>query len=71
MVGVPPDTPVTTPEEVPIVAMDGLLLVQIPEGVASLSVRDDPRYKVAVPVIPDGSGFTVTGVVMKHPLGKV
>ena len=39
------------------------LLVQVPPLVASLKVVVKPAQTVAVPVMADGNGFTVTTIV--------
>ena len=54
------------PDELPTVAF-ALLLVHVPPPV-SLNVVVDPGHTLRVPVIPEGNGFTVTGVVDAHPV---
>jgi len=63
IVAVPPDTPVSIPELLPIVATAVLLLVQVPPVNASVSVEVVPGQTTNVPAIAPGSGFTVNGVV--------
>jgi hypothetical protein len=62
MVAVPPlvATPVTTPDEDPMVAIDGLKLVQVPLGVPSNKLVVCPGHTTPRPVITEGAGFTVT-----------
>jgi hypothetical protein len=67
---VPPDIPVTTPEEL-IVATASVALLQVPPGVASLSVVVDPAQTVDVPVIAAGKGLIViciAGEISTQPL---
>ena len=71
MVGFPPDTPVTTPEEDPTVARAVLLLLQVPPEVASVNVVVKNGQTTAVPPIAAGEELTVTGVVILHPVGSV
>ncbi len=68
---VPALIPVTIPEDDPIVATPVLVLVQVPPIVVLLAVIDNPTQTLAGPVIVAGSGFTVTIVVVKHPVGSV
>lgn len=63
----PAATPVTIPEDTPTVAIDVLLLVQVPPGVASVSVLVPPIDVVAVPLIAAGAGETVMSFVAVHP----
>ncbi len=66
MVAVPADTPDTTPP-VPAVAIEVLLLLQVPPDVVLARVVLRPVHMVAVPVIEAGSGFTVAVTVEKQP----
>ena len=59
IVVVPCATPVTTPEETPIVATPVLLLDHVPPGTASVRVVVPPIHKGAIPII-GGAVFTVT-----------
>lgn len=72
MVEVPAATPVTIPEDEPIVATPVLELIQVPELVALLKVVVLPIQTEAVPVMAAGCGLTVTVVVAGaadgHPL---
>lgn len=68
MVTVPGASPVTIPLVIPIVAIDGLLLVHVPPGVALLSVV---VVQIEVePVIGD-TGLTVKVITSVHPAGVV
>jgi hypothetical protein len=60
MVVVPVLKPVTTPDEEPTVAIDGLALVQVPPP-ASVRVTVAAGQTDVVPEIGPGSGLTVTG----------
>ena len=55
----PPDTPLTIPVVLPIVAMVGVELVHVPPP-ASDNVVFCPAQTTAVPEIDDGSGLIVT-----------
>ena len=67
MVAVPAATPDTIPD-VPMVATPILLLAHVPPLVVDDSEVVDPAHKEVVPVIAAGRAFTVTGVVLLHPL---
>ena len=54
MITVPVATPVNTAEEEPMVAIDVLLLVQVPPEVTSPKVVDEPTHVLALPVIAVG-----------------
>ena len=56
---VPAVTPVSKPEDSPIVATPGVLLVHVPPVTPSASVLVPPTHSVVVPVI-GGAIFTVT-----------
>ena len=58
----PEAIPVTIPAEL-TVAIFTLLLLHAPAGVASVKALESPAHTVAVPVIADGSGATVSVVV--------
>lgn len=58
--------PVTTPDDNPIVATPGLLLVHVPPVTASVSVVVPPMHIGAIPEIA-GAVFTVTIIVEVHP----
>lgn len=55
----PPDTPVTIPVPLPIVATEVLALLHIPPPVIILSVVVLPWHTVITPPIAVGDGFTV------------
>ena len=71
MAVLPPEYPVTIPVDEPTSAMDGLLLLHVPPDVASLSVVVRPWHISLMPVIAAGKGYTVSMVVIIHPVGKV
>ncbi len=54
--------PVTTPEDALTVAMDGALLVQVPNGAELASVVVLPATTVKVPVMAPGVALTVISV---------
>ena len=62
--------PVTTPvaDTVPTA---GLLLLQAPPPVRSVSGVVKPTHTVNVPSMPVGTGFTVTTAVVIHPVPMV
>ena len=62
---VPVAIPITLPEA-STDAMDGLLLLQVPPGVASVRLVDVPEQIPVTPVIAETPGFTVSTVVTKH-----
>jgi hypothetical protein len=68
IVTVPAATPVTKPVEV-TVATDGLLLLHVPPGVASLSNVDAPTQVDELPVIGAMllDGVTVKVLTTEHP----
>jgi hypothetical protein len=68
---VPVPTLVTRPAVLPIVATPGVLLVQVPVKGILLSNVFAPMQMLVVPVIALGDGFTVTAVVLRHPVGRV
>ena len=57
----------TVPVEDPIVATDGVLLLQVPPASASLNVVVAVPHTVNVPVIADTAVFTVTMALAAHP----
>jgi hypothetical protein len=67
----PTDTPVTIPEEEPIVATAGLLLLHVPPGVGSVIVAVSPEHALAGPLIARGAAFTVTIMDVAQPVGSV
>jgi len=64
MVEVPRATPQTRPVPEPAVAIAVLLLLQVPPAMASDSVVQEPRHMRVLPVIAEGTGTTVTVVVV-------
>jgi hypothetical protein len=60
---VPPETPVTTPDDGLMVATAVLLLVQVPPVIVSLSGIIAPAQTVAGPEIEKGALLTVTTAV--------
>ena len=63
---VPADTPVTTPLLF-TVAFSVSLLLHVPPAVLLARVLVDPAHRTAVPVIPAGTGLTVSVTVLMHP----
>lgn len=57
MTEVPAETPVTTPDDDPIVAIPGEPLLQVPPPVASASVTADPTHNDAAPNIAEGGEY--------------
>jgi hypothetical protein len=68
IVDVPGLIPVATPVVVFIVATLVLLLAHVPEPVALVSDVLIASQTDKLPSIDEGNGFTVTGVVLVHPL---
>lgn len=70
MVAVPALTPVTSP--VPGLTLTVLCgLLQIPPGGVLANVTVLPSHTKSGPVMAVGSGFTVTGMVLRQPVGYV
>ena len=67
---VPEDTPVTTPVKKSTVEIPVLLLVHVPPPATSLNVVVKPAHTLAVPVIDDGNGLTVTTLVAIQPVAR-
>jgi hypothetical protein len=63
MLAVPPDTPVTSPEEVPTVAMNGLPLLHVPPVGISEKAVAEPAHTWLGLVMGPGSEYTVIVVV--------
>jgi hypothetical protein len=59
------------PVVVPAVAIDVLLLLQVPPAVVLLNDVVSPLHITLVPVSVFGFGFTVTTLVVKHPSPNV
>jgi hypothetical protein len=68
--GVPAATAVTIPVD-PTMARAVLLLLHAPPEVRSVNGTVNPAHSVFIPEIADGTGFTVTPVVVAHPVGNV
>ena len=64
----PPDLPDTTPELVPTIAIDVLLLLHLPPGVGSDKLIVEPAHTRFGPVIAAGVGMTVTEPPMVQPV---
>ena len=67
IVTTPGATPVTVPLLLPTVAIVPSLVVHVPPGVASVSVRVEPTQTLKVPPIAAGSALTVTTVEALQP----
>ena len=59
------------PEEAPTVAIDKLLLLQLPLGVTSDSVIVEAWQNAMLPVIAAGKGLTAITLVITQPVGAV
>lgn len=70
IVATPTETPVTTPELEPIVAIDGALLVHVPPP-EFVSVVVLPTHTRSVPPMADGADITVIVRVAAQPVGSV
>ena len=70
MVDVPAVIPVTTPVPEPTIATVCALLLHVPPVEASVKLTEEPTHTVAVPVMPAGTGSTVTVVVAVQPKGN-
>ena len=68
---VPRAIPETIPELEPTVALDVMLLVQVPPEVALASVTEAPGQTEELPVIAVGDGSTVNTSDPAHPPGVV
>ena len=67
----PAESALTTPVDEPMMAIEVLLLLHVPPGVASVSVVVKPMQPLLVPLIAPGNGFTVTSVMAVQPADKV
>ena len=63
--------PVTVPVADPIMAIDGLPLIQVPVAVGSVSIVTAPAQMVDTPVMAEGGALTVTVLVAMQPVGKL
>jgi hypothetical protein len=68
MVTIPPDTAVSTPLVVFIVAIVVSDVLQVPPGVELLYVAVLLSHTCKGPVVPTGTGFTVTEYVDEQPV---
>jgi hypothetical protein len=69
MVAVPAEAPQTTPVNVSTVAITGLLLLHVPEGVELARVVQLPTHIVGVPGVIGGvDELTVTAAVARQPV---
>ena len=59
------------PDETPTVAIEVLLLLQVPPAVASLRFITRPAHPLANPDIAAGNGLVVKVVVAVQPAGNV
>lgn len=71
MVAVPAPTPVTIPVDAPTVAIDVLLLVQLPTPPGLDKVVVAPVHTVIVPVFAAGEPFTANVPVILQVVGNV
>lgn len=77
IVVVPADMPVTMPEDEPMVATDGLLLLHVPPGVALVMVMVPSTHTWHIDVPDDahdiGAGAVIifTDTALKQPVGRV
>ena len=71
MVVTPAATPVTMPLEVPMEAVAAFALLHAPPPTRSVKVVVAPVQTLTAPDIVDGERLTVTGAVMKQPVGNV
>ena len=68
MVAVPAETPVTNPLAVPVDTTDAFdVLLQVPPGVKSLTLTDEPTHTDEAPPMPEGFVFIVTTTVAGMP----
>lgn len=71
IVVVPAERPLTTPVVVLISAVPGRLLAQVPPAGVLFKVVVLPTHTTGDPMINPGSGWMVTVVVVRQPVGKV
>ena len=65
---VPAPTAVTSPVEIPTVAIVGQAILHVPPPVPCVSVLVCPTHKLNVPVGAAGAAVTVTTDVVKQPV---
>jgi hypothetical protein len=63
----PPFTPVSTPVDGPMIAINGFPELQVPPVSVLVSDIEFPLQKGTTPAIGGGSGFTVTVVNTEQP----
>ena len=68
---VPANAPVTIPDDDPMAAIAGLLLVHVPPAGVEFSVVVNPTQTASVPVMFVGLALTVTIAVLIHPVASV
>lgn len=66
----PAESPVSRPERGAIPMYPATAVLQVPPRLASVRILFSPTQIPALPVIAAGNGFTVTGKVLKHPVGN-
>jgi len=71
MYAMPAAIPVTMPVDEPTVAVAVRLLLHVPPDAVSCKAVVAPMQTLSTPVIGPGSGFTVTGILITHPVVKV
>ena len=71
MVGVPKETPVTTPEPNPTEANAVLLLVHAPNAVISLNTVVAPTQALGEPLIAAGDDVMFSTSIAMQPVGNV
>lgn len=67
MTALPPLCVVTMPLVAPMVASDGVVVLQVPPGVASCKVSVSVAHKPEAPVMGAGNGFTTSDVDTVQP----
>ena len=68
MVALPSAAPHTIPVPEPTVAIEGLLLDQLPTGTALVKVTQLPLHNDGVPEMAEGAALTVIIFVAEQPL---
>ena len=68
---VPAAIPLSNPDDEPIVAVPDEPELHVPPARESLKVVENVVHRSVVPVIAEGSGFTVSVVVAVQPVGNV
>ena len=68
------DTPAVTPVTIPEAEVTDTLrelAVQVPPGLASVNVNDEPTHMAGVPLMAAGSALMVRVAVVLQPVGSV